>query len=102
MRLRRLHRRFAVLMCIAGVLAFLSGAGFDSLAAVPAFLILCVTLFWQFSPTGTLKLERVLLIASVILAGRSLYHVFILPDDVVIPMTDLLLVLMAGEALKTT
>jgi transglutaminase-like putative cysteine protease len=100
-KLRRLHRRLAVLMSVAGVTAFLSGAGFDSIAAVPTLLALILALFWQASPAATVRLERILLGLSILLAGRALYHVFFLPDDVVIPMADLLLLMVGAEALKS-
>src|SRR2546430_3131346 len=101
MNLRLLHRRLAVLMCISGVVAFLSGAGLDSIAAIPVLLALFVALYWQASPAATVRLERVLLGASILLAVRALYHVFVVPDDVVIPMADLLLVMVGAEALKS-
>ncbi len=101
MKLRRLHRRLAVLMCMSGVIAFLSGAGLDSVAAVPTLFALVLALFWQASPNATIRLERVLLGLSILLAGRALYHVFFMPDDVVIPMADLLLLMVGAEALKS-
>ena len=50
MNLRRFHRRLAVLMGIAALVAFAGGAGFEPLSAVLASIALVTALFWQPDP----------------------------------------------------
>jgi len=69
MNLRLFHRRLAVLMGVAGLVAFAGGAGFEPLAAL--------------------------------LVARALWHVFVIEDDIVIPVVDLLLLLLTAEALRS-
>jgi len=101
MNLRRFHRRLAVLMAIAGLVAFAGGAGFEPLSAFLAAIALGTALFWQ--PDGELsaRLERVWLPLAAILVVRALAHVFLIRDDVVIPVVDLLLLLLAAESLRS-
>jgi transglutaminase-like putative cysteine protease len=101
MNLRRFHRRLAVLMAIAGLVAFAGGAGFEPLSALLAAVALGTALFWQ--PDGELsaRLERVWLPLATILVVRALTHVFLIRDDVVIPVVDLLLLLLAAESLRS-
>ena len=51
MNLRRLHRRLAVLMSLAGLVAFAGGAGFEPVSAFLAAVALTTALFWH--PDGT-------------------------------------------------
>jgi transglutaminase-like putative cysteine protease len=101
MRLRLLHRRLAVLMCFAGLLAFAGGAGFEPVSAVLVTAALLLALFWQPDRTLSARMERVWLPLAALLIVRALIHVFIIRDDVVIPVVDLLLMLMAAEALRS-
>jgi len=100
MNLRRLHRRLAILMGLAGLLAFAGGAGFEPVSASIAGAVLLIALWWQ--PEGALsaRVERVWLPLAALLVARALFHVFVVRDDVVIPVVDLLLLLLAAEALR--
>jgi len=101
MNLRLFHRRLAVGMGIAGLLAFAGGAGFEPVTTVLAFLALVAGLFWHPDAEWSRKMERVWLPLATLLVLRALFHVFVIRGDVVIPVVDLLLLLMAAEALRT-
>ncbi len=101
MNLRLLHRRMAVLMGLAGLVAFSGGAGFEPLSAALAAAALLTALFWHPSPELSSRLEQVWVPLAAILVVRALYHVFFVGDDVVIPVVDLLLLLLSAESLRS-
>lgn len=101
MKLRLLHRRLAVLMGLAGLLAFAGGAGFEPISALLTSLALGLALFWHPDPHVSARLERIWLPLATLLVLRALYHVFVVRDDVVIPVVDLLLLLLSAEALRS-
>jgi transglutaminase-like putative cysteine protease len=101
MNLRLMHRRLAVLMGLAGLVAFAGGAGFEPISTILAAAALLTGLFWHPDPKVSLRLERVWLPLATILVVRALFHVFVVRDDVVIPVVDLLLLLLAAEALRS-
>ena len=101
MNLRLLHRRLAVLMGLAGLVAFSGGAGVELIPTTLATLALGTALFWHPDPERSARMERAWLPLATILVTRALWHVFIVRDDVVIPVVDLLLLLMAAEALRS-
>ena len=101
LRLARIHRRLTVLMGIAALLAFAGGAGLEPLQAALAGLGLLAALLWQPSPELSRRMERIWLPLAILLASRALYHVFVIRDDVVIPVVDLLFLLLAAEALRS-
>ena len=100
MNLRLFHRRLAVLMSLAGLVAFAGGAGFEPVSAVLAAMALITALFWHPDQDFSLRMERVWLPLATLLVIRALFHVFVIGDDVVIPVVDLLL-LLAAEALRS-
>ncbi|HKJ00794.1 MAG TPA: DUF3488 and transglutaminase-like domain-containing protein, partial [Longimicrobiales bacterium] len=100
MNLRLLHRRLAVLMSMAGLVAFAGGAGVEPVSALLAAVALVVALVWQPDRAQSARMERIWLPLATILVIRALLHVFVIRDDVVIPVVDLLLLLMAAEALR--
>jgi transglutaminase-like putative cysteine protease len=87
-------------MCFAGLLAFAGGAGFEPMAAVLVTLALALALVWQPDRSTSARLERIWLPLAALLVVRALVHVFVIRDDVVVPVVDLLLMLMAAEALR--
>lgn len=101
MSLRLLHRRLAVCMGLAGLVAFAGGAGFEPVSAILAGAALLAAIWWQPSPRLSTRLERVWLPLATLLVARSLFHVFVVRDDVVVPVVDLLLLLLAAEALRS-
>ncbi len=101
MNLQRLHRRMAVSMGIAALVAFAGGAGFEPVSAILAAVALLLALFWQPDRGLSLKLEQVWLPLAILLVLRSLWHLFLVGDDVVIPVVDLLLLLLCAEALRS-
>jgi protein-glutamine gamma-glutamyltransferase len=101
MTMALLHRRLAIAMGITALVAFSGGAGFEPLSAILAGTGLLVAIFWQPDTRVSLKLEQLWLPLAFILVLRSLYHVFLVGDDVVIPVVDLLLLLMCAEALRS-
>lgn len=100
MKLRLFHRRLAVLMGLAGLLAFAGGAGFEPLSALLATAALVVALFWHPDPVLSDRLEKIWLPLATLLVIRALFHVVVVRDDVVIPVVDLLLLLLSAEALR--
>ena len=101
MRLQLLHRRLVVGMGIVALLAFAGGAGFEPTSAVLAAIALIIAFVWQPDHELSLRLEQFWLPLAGILVFRSLYHVFVVGDDVVIPVVDLLLLLLSAEALRS-
>ncbi len=101
MNLRLLHRRLAVFMGLAGLVAFAGGAGFEPLSAILAAIALTTALFWHPDPELSHRMERIWLPLATLLVIRALVHVFVTQDDVVIPVVDLLLLLMTAEALRS-
>ncbi|MDP2954916.1 MAG: transglutaminaseTgpA domain-containing protein [Longimicrobiales bacterium] len=100
MNLRLLHRRLAVLMAFSGLLAFAGGAGVEPIAALLAAGALTLALVWHPSRELSARMERVWLPIATLLVGRALLHAFVIRDDIVIPVVDLLMLLMAAEALR--
>ena len=100
MNLRLLHRRLAVLMAMSGLLAFAGGAGLEPVPALLAAAALAIALIWQPGRELSARMERVWLALAVLLVARVLLHVFVVRGDLVVPVVDLLLLLMAAEALR--
>lgn len=101
MSLRLLHRRLAVAMALAGLTAFAGGAGVQPLTALVAAAVLLLATVWQPDRDLSARMERVWLPLAALLVARALFHVFVVRDDVVIPVVDLLLLLLAAEALRS-
>jgi len=87
-------------MGLAGLVAFAGGAGFEPLSALLAGVALVAALFWHPDKELSDRLERVWLPLAAVLVVRALFHVFVVGDDVVIPVVDLLLLLLSAEALR--
>ena len=100
MSLDLLHRRLVVAMGLVALTAFAGGAGFEPLSTLLAALALALAFVWQPGFGVSLRLERFLLPIAVVLALRALY-VFLVGDDVVIHVVDLLLLLLCAEALRS-
>lgn len=101
MNLRLLHRRLAVLMAFSGLVAFTVGAGAQFASAALGGAALLVAVFWQPTRELSARMERLWLPLAVLLVGRALFHLFVVRDDVVVPVVDLLLLLLAAEALRS-
>ncbi len=101
MNLRLLHRRLAVLMAMAGLAAFAGGAGVEPLPAFLGAVALITALIWRPQPDLSTRMERIWVPFAALLVARALFHVFVVRDDVVVPVVDLLLLLMAAEALRS-
>jgi len=101
MRLARLHRRLAVLMSLASLLAFASGAGVSPASAILATAGLVIALFWHPTPTLSRRLEQLWVPLALVLVLRALVHVFVIRDDIVIPVVDLLFLLLTAECLRS-
>ncbi|MDX1494857.1 MAG: transglutaminaseTgpA domain-containing protein, partial [Longimicrobiales bacterium] len=100
MNLRLLHRRLAVAMGLTGLLAFAGGAGFEWFSALLATVALVVAFFWHPDAELSARMERLWLPLATLLVIRALYVVFI-DGDIVIPVVDLLLLLLAAESLRS-
>ncbi|MFO8174545.1 MAG: transglutaminaseTgpA domain-containing protein [Longimicrobiales bacterium] len=101
MALALTHRRLTLLMAAAALLAFAGGAGMEPLQAILAGAGLLTALVWQPSPGLSARLERIWLPLAVLLVVRALIHIFVIRDDVVIPVVDLLFLLLVAEALRS-
>lgn len=100
-RLALLNRRAAVATGLFGLLAYAGGAGVAPVPALLAGFALVVALRWQPDPALSARLERIWLPLALILVARALYHVLVIQGDVVLPVVDLLLLLLATEALRS-
>ena len=101
MSLDLMHRRLVVGMGLVALAAFAGGAGFEPISTALAALALTLAFVWQPDSGLSLRLERFWLPVAGVLVLRSLYHVFLVGDDVVIPVVDLLLLLLCAEALRS-
>jgi transglutaminase-like putative cysteine protease len=101
MSLDLLHRRLVVGMGFVALAGFAGGAGFEPVSTLLAALALTVAFVWQPDSGLSMRLERFWLPVAGVLVVRSLYHVFLVGDDVVIPVVDLLLLLLCAEALRS-
>ena len=101
MKLALTHRRLTVLMAMASLLAFAGGSGVEVLPAILAALGLITAIFWQPSPDLSNRMEHVWLLLALLLLARALFHVFVIRDDIVIPVVDLLFLLLIAEALRS-
>ena len=101
MSLELIHRRLIVGMGFVALAAFAGGAGFEPISTALAALALTLAFVWQPDSGLSLRLERFWLPVAAVLVLRSLYHVFLVGDDVVIPVVDLLLLLLCAEALRS-
>lgn len=99
--LARTHRRLAVLMGLSGLVAFAGGAGFEPVSASLAALALIGALFWQPDTRLSARMEKVWGPLAIVLVLRALAHVFLFGGDVVVPVVDLLLLLLAAESLRS-
>ena len=101
MSLALLHRCLVVGMGLVALTAFAGGAGFDPISTVLAALALTLAFVWQPDSDVSRTLERFWLPVAAVLVLRFLYHLFLIGDDVVIPVVDLLLLLLCAEALRS-
>jgi protein-glutamine gamma-glutamyltransferase len=98
--LSRLQRRLLLTMGLAALIAFLSGAGFETPFQIIALASLVVGMIWQPSVRNHDRLEAVLRLVAVALAVRAVLIVLTTPEDVVLPMVDVLLALLTSEAFR--
>jgi transglutaminase-like putative cysteine protease len=88
-------------MGFAGLVAFAGGAGFEPVSALLATVALGLAFFWQPEEALSDRLERIWLPLAALLVVRAAWHLVVIQDDIVIPVVDLLLLLLAAEALRT-
>lgn len=100
--LRVLHRRLAAAMGLAALAAFISGAGLDTPTPLIAAAALILALVWAPGERLQRWLDPIWRVLALLLTARALYNIFVSPDDVVLPMVDLLLLLLVSENLKET
>jgi len=94
------HHRLAVIMALAGLLAYAGGAGMEFTNGAVAAALLVISLFWRPAPQAVVRMERLWLPLALLLVGRALYHGIVLRDDLVLPVVDLLLLLLVAEAFR--
>ncbi|MEX2610775.1 MAG: transglutaminaseTgpA domain-containing protein [Gemmatimonadota bacterium] len=100
MNLSELHGRLATLLSLTALLAFVSGAGLDAPASLPVLALLLLAAVRPPSERLARRFETLWRVLAVVLMARAAYFVLFVPEDVVLPMVDLLLVLLAAEALR--
>lgn len=98
--LGRLHRRLLTIMALAALVAFVSGAGLETPSIVLVGAVLLLAMVWEPSPRLHARMEWGWRLLAVALALRAVHFVLTVPEDVVLPMVDVLLVLLASEALR--
>lgn len=95
--LRLMHRRLAAGMGLASIAAFVAGAGVESPMPLLAGAILLISFVWAPPARLQRRLDYVWRLLALLLAARAIYHVVVSPEDIVLPMVDLLLLLLATE-----
>ena len=100
-RVARAHRRLTIGMALSALAAFAAGAGLPLIVSLLTATVLVVAFVWQPSRETSVRIERVVLLVATLLVLWTLYQVFVVTDDVVAPVVALLLVLLAGEALRS-
>lgn len=100
MKLRRLHRRTEAVMALMAVVAFISGAGLDAPSVLPAIVMLAAVALLEPGITMRRRLEPLFKAAAVLLTIRAANAVAFSPEDVVLPMVDLLLMLLVAEVYR--
>ncbi|HUF51048.1 MAG TPA: DUF3488 and transglutaminase-like domain-containing protein [Longimicrobiales bacterium] len=95
-----LHRRLSALLGLIALVTFVSGAGLDAPAVVPAAIVLLIAVFVQPGAVTAKFLEPVWRGAALLLAVRAGLHVLRGGGDPVLPMVDLLLLLLCAESLR--
>ena len=101
MSLDLLHRRLVVSMGLVALAGFAGGAGFEPVSTSLAALALILAFVWQPGSELSARLEHFWLPVATVLVFRSLYHWFVVEDDVVVPVVDLLLLLLCAETLRS-
>jgi protein-glutamine gamma-glutamyltransferase len=95
-----LHRRLGALLGLIALTAFVSGAGLDAPAVVPAGIALLLAVFFQPGQRLAERVEPLWQIAAIGLALRATFHAVSPGGDPVLPMVDLLLLLLCAESLR--
>lgn len=99
MTLALLHRRLAVAMGLASLVALASGAGLTpAVGATAAALV--VALFWRAERRGAAWLELAAKVASVVLFALVVRAAFLVRGDILPPSLALLFAILASEALR--
>mgnify|MGYP001814977003 CR=1 FL=1 len=101
MRQDRTHRRLAVFMGLAGLVAFSGGAGVQPISSILAGGALVLSLFWLPQAETSARLEKVWGAVALVLVARAVLLWFQPGGDVVVPVVDLLLLLLSAEALRS-
>ncbi len=97
-----LHHRLAVVMALMGLIAYAGGAGEQFLTGLLAAALLGLAFFWRPPKDAVARLERIWLPLALLLVVRALIHGFVIQDDVVLPVVDLLLLLLVAESFRPT
>ena len=100
MKLERLHRTLAVLMALSALIALAGGAGTISPSVPGAAAGLLLALIWQPRTQVGALLDRLWLIAALLLVVRAILTILGGAGIGVAPWIDLLLILLVAEALR--
>jgi transglutaminase-like putative cysteine protease len=95
-----LHRRLGAVLALVALLAFISGAGLDTLAVIPAAAVLLFALFIRPGPALARAIDPVWRVLALLLAARAVFAVATGRGDPVLPMVDLLLLLLCAGSLR--
>lgn len=97
-----LHHRLAITMALMGLIAYAGGAGEQFLTGLLAAALLVVAFFYRPSDDVVTRLEKIWLPLALLLVARAFVHAFVLRDDLVLPVVDLLLLLLVAEGFRPT
>jgi len=92
-----LHRRFSALLALVALASFVSGAGLDTLAVIPAAVLLFAAMLVEPRFASSRAADIVWRGAALLLAVRAVTAVITNTGDPVLPMVDLLLALLCAE-----
>lgn len=100
MRLARLHRRLVIAAAFCALLAYAGGVGIAWASGWMAAGVLALAFVWQPGVAVGRRVEQFWLPLALLLVARALFLGFVLEQDLVLPVVDLLLLLLCAESLR--
>ena len=100
MNLSVAHRRLAIAASMFALLGYGGGVGLAWPSGWIAGAILALAFFWSPPPEMGERIEQLWLPVALLLVVRALFSAFVLQEDLVLPVVDLLLLLLCAEALR--
>lgn len=94
------HRRLTVASALFALLAYAGGVGVVWPSGWIAAVVLVLAFFWSPPAEMGQRIEQLWLPVAMLLVVRALFSAFVLREDLVLPVVDLLLLLLCAEALR--